>query len=48
MYLKDQIKRIILFNIARGNFRLADNITRAFAYKVYREVIAKLPDRHPV
>jgi len=44
MYLKDQIERIVLFNIARGSFRLADNITRAFAYRVYKEVITKLPD----
>jgi len=44
MYLKDQIERIVLFNIVKSNFRLADNITRAFAYRIYKEVIAKLPD----
>ncbi|RLF19608.1 MAG: hypothetical protein DRZ82_05025 [Thermoprotei archaeon] len=42
--LKSRVERVILSNIVKGKFSLADRITRAFARKVYNEVIANLPD----
>ncbi len=43
-YSYPEIERIVLANVARGRFTLADRITRAYARRVYEKRISALSD----